>query len=267
MRLSSIRLSAASVLLVLTLAASVFMLRAPFHYAQQDRDNINIGATHEHWTGTDDLGRDRTVRLAGALLLGLAGAAAASALAGGLAVGAGLGAAFAPNWLGRTILYLSDVALTLPWLFLLMMVRSSLPLNLAPIHSATLTFLLLGLLGWPAFVRANHARARSLRSAGWLLQGRAAGLRPLQLARQLLPHLAPLLLTQFLIYIPVCIVAEANLGAMGLGISEPLPSWGSMLLALQNSALSANTHWIYLPIALLVFVLLLVEMLMVEVKS
>jgi len=261
------RLIAASLLLVLTLAASIFMLRAPFHYAQQDRDNINIGATHAHLTGTDDLGRDRTVRLAGALLLGLIGAAAASALAGGLAVGAGLSAAFAPSWLGRTILYLSDVALTLPWLFLLMMVRSALPLNLAPIHSATLTFLLLGLLGWPAFVRANHARARSLRTAGWLVHGRAAGLRPLQLGRQLLPHLAPLLLTQFLIYVPVCIVAEANLGAMGLGISEPLPSWGSMLLALQNAALSANTHWMYLPIILLVCILLLLEMLLVEAKS
>ena len=261
------RMIAASILLVLTLAASVFMLRAPFHYEQQDRDNINASATHQHLTGTDDLGRDRTVRLAGALLLGLIGAAAASAIAGALAVGAGLGAAFAPTWLGRTILYFSDVALTLPWLFLLMMVRSALPLNLAPIHSATLTFLLLGLLGWPAFVRANHARARTLRSAGWLVHGRAAGLRPLQLGRQLLPHLAPLLLTQFLIYIPVCIVAEANLGAMGLGVSEPLPSWGSMLLALQNSALSANTHWIYLPIVLLVFVLLLLEMLLVEVKS
>jgi len=261
------RLIAASILLLLTLTASVVMLGVPYHYAQQDRDNINAGATHQHWTGTDDLGRDRTVRLAGALLLGLIGAAAASALAGSLAVSAGMGAAFAPVWLGRIILYLSDVALTLPWLFLLMMVRSALPLNLAPIHSATLTFLLLGLLGWPAFVRANHARARTLRTAGWLVHGRAAGLHPLQLARQLLPHLAPLLLTQFLIYIPVCIVAEANLGTMGLGISEPLPSWGSMLLALQNSALSANTHWIYLPIALLVFVLLLLEMLLVEVKS
>jgi peptide/nickel transport system permease protein len=261
------RLIAATMLLVLTLAASVFMLRAPFHYAQQDREHINIGATQQHLTGTDDLGRDRTVRLAGALLLGLIGAAAASALAGGLAVGAGLGAAFAPSWLGRAILYLSDVALTLPWLFLLMMVRASLPLNLAPIHSATLTFLMLGLLGWPVFVRANHARARSLRSAEWLLHARTAGFRPLQIGRQLLPHLAPLLLTQFLIYIPVCIVAEANLGAMGLGISEPLPSWGSMLLALQNSALTANTHWIYLPIALLVFVLLLLETLMVEVKA
>ena len=69
------RMIAASILLVLTLAASVFMLRAPFHYEQQDRDNVNASATHQHLTGTDDLGRDRTVRLAGALLLGLIGAA------------------------------------------------------------------------------------------------------------------------------------------------------------------------------------------------
>jgi hypothetical protein len=148
-------------LLVLTLAASVFMLRAPFHYAQQDRDNINIGATHAH---LDRHGRSRprphrSPRRSAAARPRRRCRCLRSRRR--LAVGAGLGAAFAPTWLGRTILYLSDVALTLPWLFLLMMVRASLPLNLAPIHSATLTFLLLGLLGWPAFVRANHARARS----------------------------------------------------------------------------------------------------------
>jgi ABC-type dipeptide/oligopeptide/nickel transport system permease subunit len=75
----------------------------------------------------------------------------------------------------------------------------------------------------------------------------------------LLPHLRPLLLPQFLICIPVFIVAEANLGALGLGIGEPLPSWGAMLLELDNSALLARTHWVYLPIVLLVLVLVLLE--------
>ena len=90
--------------------------------------------------------------------------------------------------------------------------------------------------------------------------------RTRQLARRhVLPHLLPLLLSQFLIYVPACLIAEANLGTMGLGISEPLPSWGSMLLSLSSTATLAGSHWVYLPIILLVTILFLLEMLVFEV--
>ena len=260
------RLIAFLLLVLLTASAVLVVARSPFGYADQDREHIAASGSALHVTGTDDLGRDRTVRTAAALLLGLAGAAAASAVASSLAVSVGMAAAFSRPWLGRTLLYASDLALTLPWLFLLLIVRSALPLNLSPANSAVLTFLLLGLLGWPAFTRANHARALSLRGADWLVQARAHGLRPMQLARQVLPHLRPLLLSQFLITLPICVVAEANLGALGLGVSEPLPSWGSLLLSLQSSAVLASTRWVYLPIALLVLVLLLLETMVSEVK-
>jgi len=254
-------------LVLLALAAVLIVTRSPFSYAAQDREHIAAAGSALHSTGTDDLGRDRTVRTAAAFLLGVVGAMAAAALASWLAVSVGLLSAFSPAWLGRTMLYASDLTLTLPWLFLLLIVRSALPLNLSPASSAVLTFLLLGLLGWPVFTRANHARAYALRGADWLVQGRAMGLRPVQRLRQIVPHLRPLLLSQFLIYLPICIVAEANLGAMGLGVSEPLPSWGSLLLSLQSSAVLVSTRWVYLPIALLVLVLLLLEMLVSEVKS
>lgn len=261
------RLTAALLLLLLTGSALFLTFRSPFGYADQDREHVAAPSSRQHPAGTDDLGRDRGVRTAAALLLGLAGAAGASALAGCLAVGVGLTAAFARPWIRRTLLYGSDLALTLPWLFLLLIVRSGLPLNLSPANSAVLTFLLLGVLGWPAFTRANHARASALRRADWLVYGRASGLRPAQLARQMLPHLLPLLISQWIVYLPICVVAEANLGALGLGVSEPLPSWGSLLLSLQSSALLASTHWVYLPIALLVLVLLLLESLAPEVRS
>jgi peptide/nickel transport system permease protein len=98
-----------------------------------------------------------------------------------------------------------------------------------------------------------------------MIHGRASGLRMGQLIRlHLLPHLRSLLLPQFFVCVPAFIVAEANLGTLGLGITEPLPSWGSMLQELDSSALLATSHWIYLPLILLVVVLFLLESLITE---
>ncbi len=260
------RLVSFTLLVVVAAAASLVLVRSHVGYAAQDRNHIAEGATRSHWVGTDDLGRDRGVRVAVALLAGMAGAISASALATVISAAVGVTAAFAPRGAASVLMYARDLFLTLPWIFLLMMVRSALPLTLAPVESAGVTFLLLGLLGWPAYAGVSYARAVAVRNAEWLIHARAGGLRTSQLARRhVLPHLLPLLLSQFLICIPACLVAEANLGTLGLGISEPLPSWGSMLLSLGNTSTLAGSAWVFLPIVLLVTVLLLLELLVFEV--
>jgi len=251
----------ALVALLLLIAGAALALRwSPVDYAAQDRDATMAPSSAQHWTGTDELGRDRTVRVAAALLIGLAGATAAAALTTAIAGCFGVAAAFSPAWAAAVLMFLSDVFLSLPWLFLLMMARSLLPLTASPLETAVATFVVLAALGWPACARVLYRGALSLRTAEWMIQGHACGLRTRQLVRlHLLPHLRSLLLPQFLICVPAFIVAEANLGALGLGVGEPLPSWGSMLLELDNSALLARSHWVYLPIALLVIVLLTLE--------
>ena len=257
---------AAAILLLLILSASFIVLRSGNDYAVQDRDVIMAGSSSQHWTGTDQLGRDRTVRISAALLLSLAGATAASAVATTIAAAVGTLAAFSPKPLAFVLMLASDLFLTLPWLFLLMLVRSGLPLTTSPIQSASITFIILAFLGWSACARAVYRGATNLRTSEGMIHGRASGLRPVQLIRlHLLPHLKTLLLPQFLLCIPAFIVAEANLGTLGLGIAEPLPSWGTMLLELDNSALLARSTWVYLPIALLVAILLLLESFAVEV--
>jgi peptide/nickel transport system permease protein len=253
-------------LAALLLAACAVLALPGSSYSAQDREAPMAGASRRHTTGTDALGRDRTVRTAAALLLGLVGAALASAATTAIAAAVGTFAAFSPAWIGSGVRLLIDVFLTLPWIFLLMMVRSGLSLTASPLHSAAITFVLLAALGWPACARAVYSGARELRASEGMLQGRASGFRPIQLMRMhLLPHLGSLLLPQFLICIPAFVIGEANLGTLGLGIAEPLPSWGSMLLELDNSALLATSSWVYVPLILLVVVLLLLEFLVVEV--
>ena len=64
------RITATIFLALLTLGAIFVVSRSPYTYATQDRDAINIGVSRTHLTGTDDLGRDRTVnRLRSAVCL------------------------------------------------------------------------------------------------------------------------------------------------------------------------------------------------------
>jgi ABC-type dipeptide/oligopeptide/nickel transport system permease subunit len=228
----------------------------------QDRDHIAEGGTPQYPAGTDALGRDRLTRVAEALLLCLSLAAAAASLATGAAAGIALAAAYATPFFAGLILLLSDALLAVPGLFLLMLLRASLPLGLSPVTTAILTFLLLASLGWPIMVRTLYVEIDAHRKSEWAAYCMALGLRRRQIfLSHMRAHLQPLLRTHFLLCLPAFLAAEANLGTLGLGVPEPLPSWGGMLSELAASSLAGGSNWRYLPAVLLVLVLVMLELL------
>ena len=228
---------------------------APAGYARQYREAIDEPPSHTHWLGTDDIGRDRFARVLYGTRISLLLAPAAAllstfmaALVGGLA--GYLGGAWA-----RFAMAVTDLFMSLPWLFLLITVRALMPLNVSPFVSVLVTFLLLGLLGWTTAARVLCASASSLRSADFVRQARAAGVRGSRLFWvHVAPNLKPVLFAQFWISIPVFILSEANLGILGLGVSEPMPSWGSLLKELEGLVSFGAEPWKFVPLALLVVV-------------
>ena len=97
---------AAVFLLVFAFGSVLISLRQGQNYAAQDRAAVFSQSSAAHPAGTDALGRDRLLRLAVALLLGLAGAAAASALTTCIAAAVGILAAFAPPFVRAFLLLL-----------------------------------------------------------------------------------------------------------------------------------------------------------------
>ncbi len=225
---------------------------APAGYAQQDRDLPDGACSARHWLGTDDLGRDRFARLIYGTRVSIALAPAAVLLSTVLAGVIGGVAGFAGGWLRTCVMSATDLVLTLPWLFLLITARALLPLNVDPYASVAIKFALLGCLGWAGAARVVCADANALCASDMVLLARASGIRPLRLlVRHILPNLRAVLAAQFWISIPVFVLAEANLGILGLGVAEPLPSWGSLLRELESFATATPHLWQLAPLVLL----------------
>lgn len=244
-------------LFVLVLFAGAF---APAPYAKQFRNDTDHRPSEQFPLGTDELGRDRLSRLLYGMRISLLLAPAAALISTALAaVIGGAGAYMGGAWDRATSMFI-DLFLSLPWLFLLLTLRALLPLDIPAVTSVVVTFALLGILGWAASARIVAASVRSIRTSEFLLQARAAGCKPSRLLlRHVLPNVKPILLAQFWISVPLFILTEANLGMLGLGVTEPLPSWGNLLRELENYTALRHSPWLWVPLLSLVMVVSLFQ--------
>lgn len=251
------------VLGIIVVAALGAAYITPSSYSEQFRDAISAPPAARFWLGTDELGRDRLARLLYGTRISLLLAPAAALLSTLIAALIGGAAGYLGGRSERIVTTGVDLFLSLPWLFLLLAVRALLPLNTSPFDSVLITFLLLGCLGWAAPARIIRAGTRTLVNSDYLVQASANGVSSWRLFwRHLLPNLRPILLAQFWISVPLFILSEANLGLLGLGVSEPLPSWGSMLRELENYSAVLQNPWMVAPAVLLVVVVCCLQLLL-----
>jgi len=178
----------------------------------------------QHWLGTDLLGRDVLLRLLhGArvsLLVGWASVLAAMACGTLVGMVAGLG----PRWLDRLLMSVADLFLAFPRIFLVLLLVS------LTSPSLLLIMVVLGLTGWMSVARLVRAETLSLREQDFVAAVRGLGLTPWQVAwRHILPGLWPTIIVAATLRVGGAILLESFLSYLGLGVQEPMVSWGGMI--------------------------------------
>jgi peptide/nickel transport system permease protein len=215
------------------------------------------GDARVYLLGTDGFGRDQLSRLLYGGRISLAAGLLAAALA--LLIGTGLGvlAGFYGGLLDDTLMRLSELFVALPWLYLLLALRAFLPLHIDARGAFLLLVAIIGSVGWARPARLVRGIALSGRERGYVVAARGFGASNFYLLRRhVLPQAMGVVLTQAALLIPQYMLAEVTLSFFGLGVGEPVPSWGAMLANLQEYHVLVSYWWLWAPALVLVVLFL-----------
>jgi len=208
--------------------------------------------------GSDEYGRDEFSRLLYGGQISLFAGFVAAAVSLALALILGVLAGFYGGWLDDVVMRFSELFLALPWLYLLFAVRAFMPLHIAPAQAFMLLIAVIGFIGWARPARLIRGIVLSAKERSYVLAARGFGASDLYLMRRhVLPETSGVLLTQAALLVPQYILAEVTLSFLGLGVGEPVPSWGNMLASLQKYYVLTSYSWMFAPGLALIPVFLL----------
>jgi oligopeptide transport system permease protein len=219
-------LTASSIMLAVCVLVLLAPLLSPYEFDSTDWDRISTppSLSNGHYFGTDDVGRDLFVRtLYGGRISMLVGLAATLvSLIIGIAWGATAGYAGGrtDHFMMRTV----DVLYALPFMFFVILLMVFFGRNIF------LIFVAVGAVNWLDMARIVRGQTLSLKTKEFIEAARAGGVSGFDIVRR---HIVPNLLGVVVVYvtltIPQVILVESFLSFLGLGVQEPMTSWGGLV--------------------------------------
>jgi peptide/nickel transport system permease protein len=145
-----------------------------------------------------------------------------------------------------------DLVLSLPWLYVLIGLRALLPLAMPPRMAVAAMLFLIAAVSWARPARLVRGVVLSLAERGYVQAARGFGVSDWKVfLRHVLPGTWGLLAAQTLVLFPRFVLAEVTLSFLGLGVGEPEPSWGGLILGLKQAWLLREQWWRLLPVCLM----------------
>ena len=178
----------------------------------------------DHLLGTDQLGRDTYTRLlyGGRVAMKVSIVAISIAMAIGIALG--MLAGYGPRWLDRLLITGFDTIRSFPTIMFAMAIVAL----VGPSLNTVIGIIIIASI--PVYARVVRSQTLALRERDFILAERAMGASTSRiLFRHVMPNIAAPLFILASMDVPVVVGMEAGLSFLGLGVSPPTASWGSIL--------------------------------------
>ncbi|MEZ4862960.1 MAG: ABC transporter permease [Caldilineaceae bacterium] len=238
-----------TVILLLLVAGSILAPLSPYDPEKSSLRERDDPPSWVHPMGTDSLGRDMLTRLlyGGRISLTIGLLATALGITIGTVVGALAG--FYGGHVDNLLMRLTDLFLTLPRLFMLIIMTLFLrTLNLPGMDLLRANggvggiILILGILSWTGTARLVRGQFLGLKEKEFVEAARTLGISNLRIVfRHVLPNTATPVIVAATLLVAGTIIAESGLSFLGFGVQPPTPTWGNMLNSAQSEMLKG--HW------------------------
>jgi oligopeptide transport system permease protein len=212
-----------AVLVVLVVFGPMLVSWEP-DYTDWDHTNSPPSLANGHWFGTDSVGRDLLVRtLEGGRISLLVGVVATLvSLLIGVTYGATAG--YYGGTADRVMMRVVDIIYALPFMFLVL-----LQMVVFGRHNV-LIFVAIGAVNWLDMARIVRGQTLSLKNMEFVEAARACGVEDRAIIRRhIIPNLLGVVVVYVTLTIPQVILVESFLSFLGLGVQEPMSSWGALV--------------------------------------
>jgi len=212
----------------------------------------------QHWLGTDDYGRDLLARIlyGGQASLSVALISAVAAMALGVLVG--LVAGYSRGWVDDILMRLTDLMLAIPYLPFYMIFQKALTSSFGSPGYWSMVVIFTA-FGWMTIARLVRGAVLSLRETEFVEAARSLGATRWHImGRHLLLNSMGVIIVSTTLLIASNILMEATLSFLALGIQEPYPSWGNLMMrefSLIFAPMNGPFQLIYAGIPLFIAVL------------
>ena len=229
-------------LILLTIIAATCLLGgylSPWELDEIDWDNISVPPSATHWFGTDANGRDLFVRTLQGGQVSLVVGLLATAVSFVIGITYGATAGFYGGKADALMMRFVDVLYALPFMFFVIL------LTVYFGRSIWLIFIAIGAVEWLTMARIVRGQTLSIKQQDYVSAAKVNGVSDFAIIRR---HIIPNVLGTVIVYatltVPQVILFESFLSFLGLGVQEPMTSWG--VLIAEGAAQMESAPWMLL---------------------